>query len=99
MKKKNGKFRPVLNLTKLNEFIQYHHFKQEHFSLVITAIERNAYFVSVDLTDAYFSISIHKEHRKYLKFFWKDTLYEFNCLCLGVSSAPRNGHCLSHPYI
>lgn len=27
--KPNGKFRPVINLRYLNEFVQYNHFKQE----------------------------------------------------------------------
>lgn len=38
---------------------------------------------------AYFSIPIHHTSRKYLKFIWKGTLYEFTCLPFGLSSAPR----------
>ena len=87
--KKNGKFRPVINLSKLNEFIEYHHFKQETLPLILESIDHDVYFVSVDLKDAYFSIPIHESHRKYLKFYWKGILYEFNCLCFGVCSAPR----------
>lgn len=29
VQKKNGKFRPVINLKKLNKFVEYHHFKME----------------------------------------------------------------------
>lgn len=28
-------------------------------------------------------------HQKYLKFIWKDQLYAFNCLPMGLSSSPR----------
>ena len=89
VKKKNGKFRPVINLRNLNKFIQYHHFKQENLGQILQSIGRNFYFTSLDLSDAYFSIPIHKEHRKYLKFFWRNNLYEFCALPFGISSAPR----------
>ena len=44
---------------------------------------------SIDLKDAYFSISIHRDHQKYLKFYLKNTLYQFNCLLQGLACAPR----------
>ena len=43
---------------------------------------------SVDLQDAYFSVSIHKEDKKYLKFSWNGVLYKFVCICFGIKSAP-----------
>lgn len=89
VKKKNGKFRPVINLKKLNKFVEYHHFKMETLQHVAELLKRYAYFTSVDLKNAYFSIPIHHTSRKYLKFSWKGTLYEFTCLPFGLSSAPR----------
>ena len=89
VKKKNGKFRPVINLKGLNKFIKYFHFKQENLNSVIANIKQGDYFTSIDLCDAYFSIGIKKECRKYLKFVWKNVLYEFTCLCFGISTAPR----------
>jgi tRNA U34 5-methylaminomethyl-2-thiouridine-forming methyltransferase MnmC len=38
VEKKNGKFRPVLNFMKLNEFISYHHFKMETLDVVLASI-------------------------------------------------------------
>ena len=87
--KPGGKFRPIINLKHLNEFITYKHFKQEHFKIVLDLIQKNDFFCKLDLTDAYFAIPIHKAFRKYLKFFWDSNLYEFRCLCFGLSSAPR----------
>ena len=34
----------------------------------------------IDLKDAYFVIPIRENHRKYLRFIWKNTLLEFVCL-------------------
>ena len=44
---------------------------------------------SMDLSDAYFLISIHRGQQKYLKFYWKNTLYQFTCLPQGFACAPR----------
>jgi hypothetical protein len=44
---------------------------------------------SIDLKDAYYSIPIATEHQKYLKFMWKDQLYCFTCLPMGLTSSPR----------
>lgn len=43
---------------------------------------------SIDLKDAYYSIPIALEHQKYLKFIWRDQLYAFTCLPMGLSSSP-----------
>ena len=42
----------------------------------------------VDLKDAYFMIPIHTTQRKYLRFVVAGSVYEFNCLPFGLSSAP-----------
>lgn len=68
VEKKNCKFRPVINLMKLNEFISYHHFKMDTLDVVLSSIKRYSYFVSIDLKDAYLSVPIDIKDRKYLKF-------------------------------
>lgn len=88
VQKKGGKFRPVINLKKLNTFIQYHHFKMENIETVLKSISRNHYFMSFDLQNAYFSVPIHPTFRKFLKFQWDGKLYCFNCVCFGLSCAP-----------
>ena len=45
--------------------------------------------VSVDLKDAYFSIPIFQDHRKYLRFLWNSKRFEFTCLPFGYGLAPR----------
>ena len=42
----------------------------------------------LDLTDAYYSVPGNPQHRKYLRFEFKDALYEFTCFPNGVASAP-----------
>lgn len=42
----------------------------------------------LDLKDAYLLIPIRKHDRKYLRFYFQDRLYQYNCLCFGINFAP-----------
>ncbi|KAK2551360.1 Transposon Tf2-6 polyprotein [Acropora cervicornis] len=86
---KCGDLRPVINLKPLNEFVQYHHFKMEGLNTLLDLLSGSEFFTTIDLKDAYFSIPIHADHCKYLRFEWNSTLFEFICLPFGLSSAPR----------
>jgi len=86
--KKSGGMRPIINLKKLNEFIHAPHFKMEHLLSFLPCIRQGMYMTSLDLSDAYFTLPVDKDFRKYLRFQWKGVLYEFQCLCFGLSSAP-----------
>ena len=44
--------------------------------------------MKLDLKDAYYALSIHHSHRKYLRFVYQDRTYE-QCLPFGLSSALR----------
>ena len=87
--KANGKIRIILNLKSLNKFVVYEHFKMEHLDFVCDLVRQQDWFGSIDLSDAYFAIPIAENSRKYLKFVWKGTLYNYRVLVFGLSSAPR----------
>ena len=87
--KKDGKHRMILNLSKLNEFVEYHHFKMDTLESGIKLITPNCYMASIDLSDAYYSVHIHESDQKYLKFSWQGQLYQFMALPNGLSSGPR----------
>jgi len=54
--KPNGKHRFILNLKKLNEFIDPPNFKMEDTRTVSRLIRTNAYMASIDLNDAFFLV-------------------------------------------
>ena len=70
--KKNGKFRLILDLSLLNRYmymyIEKQAFKMETVKSVRQAMRLNDWAVSIDLTDAYLHVPIHRQSRKYLRF-------------------------------
>ena len=87
--KKNGTHRVILNLKELNQQVDYHHFKMDTIHTCVELLTKGAYMASLDLRDAYYSVPIHKDFQKYLKFQWGSCLYQFTCLPNGLASAPR----------
>jgi len=45
--------------------------------------------IKIDLKDAYFSMPIDPQSKKYLRFLWEGTLFEFQCLMFGLGPARR----------
>ena len=87
--KKDGNWRLILNLRRLNVHVVYRKFKMDTLKTVLNLIFPNAFMASVDLRDAYFTVPIHSSHQKYLKFYWQDKLYKFKACPNGYSAAPR----------
>jgi hypothetical protein len=88
-KKDKGKFRMILNLKKLNEYIKDEHFKMDTLITALNMVYQDCWFLSLDFTDAYYTISVNPESRKYLRFEFEGQLYEFTCLPNGLKPAPR----------
>ena len=87
--KKDGSHRMILNLKNLNLYAAKAHFKMDTLHTVTHLIERDCFMASIDLKDAYYSVPITREDRKYLRFLWQGTLFQFTCLPNGLSCAPR----------
>ena len=86
--KKDGTFRMILNLKELNRWVTYDHFKMDSILTCIQLIKPYCYMCSIDIKDAYYSISIHSDHQKHLKFSWGNKLYQFTSLAQGFAYAP-----------
>ncbi|XP_053195327.1 LOW QUALITY PROTEIN: uncharacterized protein LOC128379724 [Scomber japonicus] len=87
--KKDGGLRPILNLKGFNGFLKRLPFRMLRLSRLLSAVRHGNWFTTVDLRNAYFHIPIHRGHRKYLRFFFQGTAYEYAVLPFGLSLSPR----------
>ena len=87
--KKDGSFRPVVNLKLLNRYIARVHFKMEGINMLKDLLLGNNWMASIDLKDTYLLVAMKAEHEKYFRFVWAEQTHEFQCLPFGLSSAPR----------
>lgn len=65
--KKDGGFRPILNLRVLNTYLDVPHFKMETLRNIVRAIDPRDWALSLDLKDAY--LHMCPAHLKFLRFF------------------------------
>ena len=79
----------MISLSHLNEFVHLTRFKMETVASVLLSVREGDFLASVDLKDAYFQIPIHPSSRKLLRFTSEGTVYQFQALCFGLSTAPQ----------
>ena len=87
--KRDGSYRLILDLTELNKYIEYEHFKMCSLQTALELVQQGKWMASIDLKDVYFSFLIRLQDRKLLRFIWGDCLYQFRCLPNGLACAPR----------
>ena len=86
--KPDGGSRFVLNSTALNKYLDPEHFKIEDVRTACALIQNGDFFAKIDLEKAYYALAIHPAFRKFLRFRYQGTLFEFRCLPFGLSLAP-----------
>ena len=86
--KPNNKWRPILDLSKLNLFLKVEKFKMETPETIRTSLETREWVTSIDFKDAYSHIPIQEQSRKYLRFHVQGRTYQFKALPFGLSTAP-----------
>ena len=87
--KKDGSYRMILDLTWLNEHVQYEHFKMHSIQTALDMMRPNCWMGSVDLKDAYYSVPICETQLRFLRFKWGNSYYQFTVLPNGLACAPR----------
>ena len=86
--KPNNRWRPVLDLSTLNTFLNTGSFKMETPETIRTSLQAGEWVTSIDFKDAYFHIPIHSQSRKYMRFHLQGRSYQFKALPFGLSTAP-----------
>ncbi len=86
-KKGSTALRPILDLLVLNKHLRKYSFRMLTHKALCRSIRLNDWFVTIDLSNAYFHIDIYPSHKKFLRFAKSD--YDFQTLAFGLALAPR----------
>ena len=86
--KPNNRWRPVLDLSTFNIFLNTESFKIETPETIRTSLQSGEWVISIDFKDAYFHIPIHSQSRNYMHFHIQDQSYQFKALPFDLSTAP-----------
>lgn len=86
--KHSGGWRPIIDLKRLNPHIGGQRRKQETQYQVRAALRPNQWTFSIDLTDAFFHIPVHRQSRKFLRFEFQGDVYQYRALPFGLKTAP-----------
>ena len=86
--KPNNRWRPILDLSTLNTFLNTESFKMETPETIRTSLQAGEWVTSIDFKDAYFHIPIHSQSRKYMRFHLQGRSYQFKALPFGLSTPP-----------
>ena len=84
----SGKMRKIFDLRRLNEHVRPERFKLETLQRSRHLIHRGDYCVGLDLTAAFWSVSVSDETSRYLAFRHRDVLYEYKRLPFGARFSP-----------
>ena len=89
VQKASGLWRPIIDLSTLNDYITSSHFHMETPQSVLRSIRPGDWMVSLDLQDAYLQVPVHHDSRRYLRFVVAGKSYQFRVLCFGLTTAPQ----------
>ncbi|MGH0135648.1 UNVERIFIED_CONTAM: hypothetical protein FKN15_044667 [Acipenser sinensis] len=78
--KQDGGLRPILDLRQVNLYLSRQRFKMLIMQQLLQSIRPGSWFTTVPIKPV---------HRRYLRFAFQGTAYEFCVLPFGISLAPR----------
>ena len=87
--KKEGTFRPIIDLKQVNCSIAYQKFKMESLKEIRSLLQKGDYMIKIDLKDAYYSIPLDKKSGKFVRIESEEGILEFVCLMFGLGPGPR----------
>ena len=89
VQKASGSWRPIIDLSTLNDYVTSSHFHMETPQSVLRSIRPGDWMVSLDLQDAYLQVPVHHDSRRYLRFVVEGRTYQFRVLCFGLITTPQ----------
>ncbi|KAK3099363.1 hypothetical protein FSP39_003273 [Pinctada imbricata] len=61
----------------------------DSFETALPCVTKGCFFASVDLSNAYYTVPLAENYKKYTRFTWEGRVFQYTCLPMGLASAPR----------
>ena len=84
VQKASGSWRPIIDMSTLNDYVTSSHFHMETPQSVLCSIRPGDWMVSLDL-----QVPVHHDLHRYLRFVVGGRTYQFRVLCFGLTTAPQ----------
>ncbi|KAM9985665.1 hypothetical protein ACTFIZ_012359 [Dictyostelium cf. discoideum] len=81
--------RPVLDLKRLNTYINNQSFKMEGIKNLPSMVKQGYYMVKLDIKKAYLHVLVDPQYRDLFRFVWQGAHYRWKTMPFGLSTAPR----------
>ena len=93
--KTSGSWRPVIDLSLLNRFVDISHFRLVTIQSVLMSVRQGDWMASVDLREACLQVPVHPESRRFLRFVAHGRTYQFKASVHGPAGIHSGyGSCL-----
>ncbi|KAL1917666.1 uncharacterized protein VTP21DRAFT_4059 [Calcarisporiella thermophila] len=89
LNEKKTKILALLDLRRINQYVQYQPFKMEGLPTIQDMIQPRDYLIIVDLSNAYLTQPIHPKSRPYPSFKYQGETCSYEAMLFGLASAPR----------
>uniref|UniRef100_A0A0K0FG00 Reverse transcriptase domain-containing protein n=1 Tax=Strongyloides venezuelensis TaxID=75913 RepID=A0A0K0FG00_STRVS len=97
--RKNGSPRLIVDLSPLNTNLNVEHLKLKDITSAIDLAFDGCFFLSIDLSDAYYSIGVKEEETYFLGIKSRERFFKFNSLPFGVATAPKFFTRITHDFL
>ena len=87
--KPHQRWRPVIDISRLNTFVHVEKFEMETPESIRTSLVKGEWLSSIDLLDAFLHIPIDPNSRKYLRFCHRSQVFQFTSVPFGLATAPQ----------
>ena len=87
--KPNGKWRTIIDLSQLNLFIHNPSFQMESAISIQNAMRPGMIATSIDLSEAYFHVPVHRNYRKYMRIALFGRVLQFKAMPMGLNVSAR----------
>ena len=82
------KNRLIFDMSFLNQFIKFPKFSLLKIPTILHILHRSVFAAKIDLSKAYYHITIHENYKKFFTFALGTKKYQFNNMPFGLASAP-----------